>query len=502
MPGRRALLQMMAATGALTAAPGVARAQTKGNDPVRAFVEKNHDANVKSLQDWIRLPGIAAENRNMPEACAQMVELAKEAGFTNAKRVETKGHPCVFGTMDVGARQTVGVYFMYDVKQADPAEWSSPPFEARLVDKPGFGKVVMGRGATNQKGPESAFLAALRAMKGTGRKPPVNLVLICEGEEEIGSPNFRDAVERPEVLAAFKRCSGVMLPMNCQNPRGGVSLNLGAKGIVELELVVSGEKWGRGPALDVHSSQKAALDSPAWRLVQALQTLVSADGNDPAIEGWFENVKPLTPRQKELVDIIVQRTPEAAALNSLGARQWVRGMSYREAMERLVSQPTVNIEGLVSGYTGPGGKTILPGKAVAKLDLRLVPDMTFDEAVRKLKAHLVKRGFADVEVNVSGGYDPTQTDENSALIRGAQAAYRKAGIEPTLNPRLAGSWPGYLFTSPPLSKPAGHFGLGHGSGAHAPDEYMVIESANPQVAGYDGAVMSYVSFLEQLAVTR
>lgn len=500
--GRRAMLQLIAASGAALALPRAAAAQAKSADPVRAFVEKNHDANVKRLQDWIRLPGIAAENRNMNEACAQMVELAREAGFADARRVETKGHPCVFGTMDVGAKQTLGVYFMYDVKQADPAEWSSPPFEAALVDKPGFGKVVMGRGATNQKGPESAFLAALRALKAVGRKPPVNLVLICEGEEEIGSPNFRDAVERPEVLATFKRCSGVMLPMNCQNPAGGVSVNLGAKGIVELELVVSGEKWGRGPVQDVHSSQKAALDSPAWRLVQALQSLVSADGNDPAIDGWFENVKPLTARQKELVDIIVQRTPEAAALKNLGAKQWVRGLSYREAMERLVSQPTVNIEGLVSGYTGPGGKTILPGKAVAKLDLRLVPDMTFDEAVRKLKAHLAKRGFADVEVNVSGGYDPTQTDENSGLIRATQATYRKAGIEPTLNPRLAGSWPGYLFTSPPLSLPAGHFGLGHGSGAHAPDEYMVIESANSKVAGYDGAVMSYVDFLQQMAVVR
>ena len=120
----------------------------------------------------------------------------------------------------------------------------------------------------------------------------------------------------------------------------------------------------------------------------------------------------------------------------------------------------------------------------------------------KLKAHLIKHGFSDIEVEVTGGYGPTETDENSALIRATQATYKAAGIDPALNPRLAGSWPGYLFTSPPLSLPAGHFGLGHGGGAHAPDEYMVIESARPTVAGYDEAVLSYVSFLEQLAVTR
>ena len=206
----------------------------------------------------------------------------------------------------------------------------------------------------------------------------MNLVLICEGEEEIGSPNFGDAMT-PEVLAAFKRSSGVMLPMNCQSPTGKVAINLGAKGSLEFELIANGGHSGVGPSLDVHSSQRAALDSPAWRLVLALKSLVSADGNDPAIEGWFENVRPLTPRQKELVDILIQRTPEEEALRNVGAKRWIRGLSYREAMERLVGQPTVNIQGLLGGYQGPGGKTILPSKVSAKLEARLVPNQTFDE---------------------------------------------------------------------------------------------------------------------------
>jgi acetylornithine deacetylase/succinyl-diaminopimelate desuccinylase-like protein len=164
-----------------------------------------------------------------------------------------------------------------------------------------------------------------------------------------------------------------------------------------------------------------------------------------------------------------------------------------------MSRPTVNIEGLVGGYTGPGGKTILPGRAAAKLDLRLVPDMTAREALAALTAHLAKRGFGDIDVRMTGGYDPTSTPADSVMIRKSLEVYRRYGIEPVQLPRNAGSWPGYVFTGEPLELPAGHFGLGHGSGAHAPDEYYVVESANPKVQGIDGAVRSHVDFLFAIA---
>jgi acetylornithine deacetylase/succinyl-diaminopimelate desuccinylase-like protein len=177
----------------------------------------------------------------------------------------------------------------------------------------------------------------------------------------------------------------------------------------------------------------------------------------------------------------------------------VRDLGFEESLERLVSRPTVNIEGLVGGYTGPGGKTILPHRAVAKLDLRLVPDMTAAEALAGLKAHLSRRGFGDVEVTMTGGYDPTSTPRDSALVRAELAVYRRAGVDPVIWPRGAGSWPGYVFTGDPLRLPAGHFGLGHGSGAHAPDEYFLVESSSPRVEGMDGAVLSHVEYLYELA---
>ena len=161
----------------------------------------------------------------------------------------------------------------------------------------------------------------------------------------------------------------------------------------------------------------------------------------------------------------------------------------------------MNIEGLVAGYTGPGGKTIQPHRAVAKLDLRLVPDMKFDSAVAQLKAHLAKRGFGDIEVVPSGGYDPTDTPLDAALIQSQISLLRRVGIEPAVMPRIAGSYPGYVFTGDPLRLPAGHFGMGHGSGAHAPDEYFVIEPSNPKVATWDGAVASHAAFLFELAKT-
>jgi acetylornithine deacetylase/succinyl-diaminopimelate desuccinylase-like protein len=125
--------------------------------------------------------------------------------------------------------------------------------------------------------------------------------------------------------------------------------------------------------------------------------------------------------------------------------------------------------------------------------------MTAAEALAALKAHLAKHGFADIDVHMSGGYDPTTTDADSQIIRAATAVYRRNGIDPVMFPRLAGSWPGYVFTGDPLRLPAGHFGLGHGNGAHAPDEYYVIESTNPKLQGMDGAARSQVEFLYELA---
>ena len=468
---------------------------------VRREVVKRHDEAVKRLRDWIATPAIAAEDLGYPRGAEFMAQFARDAGFQRVEVLETDGKPGVFATLDAGARTWVGLYFMYDVKQFDPSEWSAPPLEARIVDRPDVGRVMMGRGAVNQKGPQAALLAALHAIRGAGRKLPVNLVLVAEGEEEIGSPHIGQLVHRPEVEAALRRTIGVFMPSAAQGLDGVVTVSLGAKGIVELELVSSGETWGRGPAKDIHSSLKAMVDSPVWHLVKALDTLVSDDGNTVTIDG-YPKPRPPTAEEKAMVAEASRRRDEATMKAQLGVQHWIGDLPFVEANQRLVSQPTVNIEGIVGGYTGPGGKTVLPHRAAAKLDLRLVPDMTFDAAVAALKAHLARRGFGDIEVNVTGGYDPTSTPASAPLIQAQIAVLKRAGIDPVLWPRNAGSYPGYVFTGPPLNLASAHFGLGHGSGAHAPDEYYVIESTNPRIQGFDGAVMSFVEYLYELGRAR
>jgi acetylornithine deacetylase/succinyl-diaminopimelate desuccinylase-like protein len=504
---RRTFLHGAVAGAAALAMPGWVRAAASSAlpademDGIRTEIEKRHDESVQRLQHWIQQPSIAAENRGMNEGCELTMQMLRDAGFGGVTKVPTDGQPGIFATLDAGAPRTVGLYFMYDVKQADPAEWTSPPFDAALVDKPGLGKILVGRGAVNQKGPEATFLAALHAMRGAGKKMPVNFVFVAEGEEEIGSPHFPQVVRKPEVAAALKKCTSVFMPYAAQGLSGDVTMTLGAKGVVELELVSSGARWGRGPKKDLHSSNKARVDSPAWHLVEALACLVSPDGNDPVIEGFAAKARPLSDTDKKMIAEAARRLSEDDAKKQMGVEHWIHDVSWQESLEMLCTRPTVNIEGLVGGYTGPGGKTILPGRAVAKIDMRLVPDMTAAEALAALKAHLAKKGFGDIEVNMSGGYDPTSTPADSSIIRASIAVYKRNGIDPVLLPRLAGSWPGYVFTGDPLRLPAGHFGMGHGNGAHAPDEYYLIESTNPKVAGMDDAVRSHVEFLYEVART-
>ena len=336
---RREFVQGTAAGTVLALAPmsvlAAGGASKADKAAVLATVPKMHAQNIKRLQDWIALPSIAAENRNYPAGPEHLATLAREAGFKDVRLVPTSGKPGVFGKLDAGAKTTVAVYFMYDVKQFVAEEWSSPPLEGRLVEKPGLGSVCMGRGAVNQKGPQNAFLSALLAFKASNRPLPVNLVLVAEGEEEIGSPHFGEIVTQPDILAALKTCVGVLLPEASQAPDGSVEVTLGAKGVVELELVSSGEHWGRGPKKDVHSSLEAQVDSPSWHLIQALHCLIEKDGHTPAVEGFFELAKPLTAAQLKMIDIYAADVAEETIKSQYGVDHWVHDLGWKDSLVRL-----------------------------------------------------------------------------------------------------------------------------------------------------------------------
>jgi acetylornithine deacetylase/succinyl-diaminopimelate desuccinylase-like protein len=500
---RRGFVQMAALAGLSSMMPAFASPIGSGAPAaLRDAIVRQREDTIRRMREWIALPSIAAEKLNIAEGAAQMAAILKDAGFQRTDIIPTPGSPAVLGILDVGAPKTVAVYFMYDVKQFDPAEWSSPPLEGRIVADPDFGKVLIGRGAVNQKGPQIAFLAALHALRATGRQSPVNIVLLAEGEEEVGSINLPGVVHTPEVMKELSRCMGIFSCNASQSPAGDVTIDLGAKGDLEVELFSSGAAWGRGSNQDIHSGYAAYVDSPAWHLVKALATLTSPDGTDVAIDGWFDNVIPITAEQRRLIAAQANAGSEASIKKMLGVERWIKDMSYPEALERLATAPTANIEGIVGGYTGPGGKTIMPTKASAKIDFRLVPNQTAEDCLAKLRAHLAKRGFGDIEIKTAGGSNPTQTPESSPMIQAAKTAYLKMGVQPAINLRNPTSGPGYLFTDPPLRLGWGDIGLGHGARFHAPNEYYVIESTKPGLQGLDGATLSFAEYLFALAAIR
>ena len=322
-----------------------------------------------------------------------MKKLALDAGFQQAEIIPTKGHPAVFATLDAGAKHTLGLYFMYDVKQADPAEWSSPPWDAKLVEMPGNGTVLMGRGATNQKGPQAAFLAALHAIRGAGRKIPVNLVLVAEGEEEVGSPNFQEIVLTPRVRAALEKSVGIFMPSTARNRRQRAHHASAPRATSKCDLVAT--RRGLGPRPDARRPlQPGRAPRPARLATGAgAQHARDADRRSRHRRTSSSTCGPSAPRRTRCSTRSPSGSSETAVKEAIGVKVWARDANWRQALEDYVSRPTVTIEGLVGGYGGPGGKTILPTKMTAKLDMRLVPDMTPEDVMAKLKAHLDKRGY-------------------------------------------------------------------------------------------------------------
>jgi hypothetical protein len=234
--------------------------------------------------------------------------------------------------------------------------------------------------------------------------------------------------------------------------------------------------------------------------VEALASLVTPDGNEPAIEGYAAKAKPLSAEQKKMIEVAARRLNEETAKKGMGVQHWVHDVSWEQPWNCWFPSP-LSTSKVWWAVTPARRQNDSSGPRGSEAGLRLVPDMTAKESLELLKAHLAKKGFGDIEVNMTGGYDPTSTPADAKIVRAEETVYKRHEIDPVVLPRLAGSWPGYVFTSEPLKMPAAHFGLGHGSGAHAPDEYYVIESKNVAVQGIDGAAYSHVEYLYELAAS-
>lgn len=472
------------------------------HDKVYAHIDAHQDEHLENLRRWVRQRSISAQNDGVQEMARLVEGDLKALGFQETAIVPSKGHPGVWGYLNAGARKTLVVYMMYDVQPIEPTGWKVDAFAGELVDDPRFGQVLMARGATNQKGPERAFLNAVASIIAVNKKLPVNLMVLAEGEEELGSPNY------PEIIGKYedrlKTADGVFFPMNSQSPAGKVSMPMGVKGIWYVELISQGGPQGGPKEAEVHGSNKSILDSPVWRLIQAMSTLTDETGNVCLVDGFYDSIRAPNLEEQRLTNAVLPAwlAEEKARKDALKVDRWIGDMTAEETLYENLFNPSFNVDGLVSGYTGVGTKTILPHKALAKVDVRMVPNQTPEEMTTKFRAHLDKHGFTDIQINQLSGYPAAQTSVEAPLVKAAIGVFAKHGVTPTVTPRLAGSAPYHVFTDR-LKLPLVTAGLGHGSAQHAPNEYMVIKpKEGSKVAGLAEVEKFYVDLLYALAEAK
>jgi acetylornithine deacetylase/succinyl-diaminopimelate desuccinylase-like protein len=470
---------------------------------IHKYLEDHQAEHLARIQEFLRLPSISSwgwgtkvnGRENMRECGEMLIGMFKKMGCQWADWVKTDGLPGVAAEYQCGAKRTISRYFMYDTQPFDEKDWSSPPLAAAVVPRPPFGKSIIARGAINSKGPLVAFLNVCEAIIAVEGKLPVNILFTCDGEEEQGSPNFHQVLE--PYYEKLKKCSAHLGAGPSQNSQGQVSMSLGNKGIAAFELESHGAKWGRGPQkIPIHSSRKAILDSPVWRLVDALRSLYDPASNRILVPSFYDAITTPTDEEQMLMATLMNKIGgRALASDQENAKAWVNNWSDPEAIWHLTFDTTMNIDGLWAGYTGPGMATILPEKAACKIDCRMVPNQVIDTQIGLIRQHLEARGFGDIELRKLGGGDEwSRTSVKAPAVQAVLSVYKRYGIEPAVWPRSAGSSPEAQYTRPPINLPAASGGLGHGGRAHSIDEYFVVEG-NDKVAGLVKCEQSMVDIL-------
>jgi acetylornithine deacetylase/succinyl-diaminopimelate desuccinylase-like protein len=461
---------------------------------IRRYIAEHQEEHIRKVQEDLRQPSVSSWNRGITEMADRMVQSFRQLGCREANLVPTQGFPGVWGFYDARRPKTVVIYMMYDTQPWEESRWSSPPLEARRVRMDPFPEVIIARGAINSKGPNRMVLNALESIIAVTGSLPVNVMFTCDGEEEQGSPHFHQVLD--PYRDRLRRANCLLNLGPSQGRDGSVSMSLGNKGILYYELEAHGSRWGRGPQrMPIHSSRKAVLDSPVWRLIDALRSMFDPAQNRILVQGFSDAIRQPNQEERELMQVLTTRFRDRLfATERENLVRFMNDWTPEEAAWRLTFDTTMNIDGIWAGYTGPGTATILPEKATAKIDHRLVPDQEIRAQRELVRAHLDRHGFTDIELRPMGGGDEwSQTSVRAPVVQAVLAMYRRNGIEPMVWPRSAGSSPQWEYTRR-LGLPAGGGGLGHGSRAHADDEYLVIEGTD-RVAGIVGAEQSMVDIV-------
>ena len=453
--------------------------------PTHTYIDAHWDEHLERTRAFLRQPSISAQNIGLRETAALLRQWLEERGARVAYFGE-EARPILLAEWDVGAPKTLLVYGMYDVQPVDGQNWTTPPFAAEIRDHPEGGESIVARGACNSKGPLMAFLHAVEALRATGGLP-VNLKWTIEGEEEIGSlalPGFYHAQRaRLAADAAFE-------PFWSQfTLETAPIITLGTKGVMGIEFTCRSGDWG-GPREVLHSSLGPWVASPAWRLVQALSTLVNAH-QELSVDG-LPPLGTIEPEDEALLHKLAETFNAQETLTRLGAARFKRDRPPLEQLEHIEFAPALNINGLKSGYLGEGSHTIIPNEARALCDVRLPPGLKVQETFQAIKDHLARRGFGDIELRMDSGYPAAKTPLAAPVVQALIAAYRTHGYEPTIRPIEASATPYYLFTDV-LGLPFAWGGLGAAAGSHGPDEWCSVE-------GLKALEKSLTTFLAAFAV--
>jgi acetylornithine deacetylase/succinyl-diaminopimelate desuccinylase-like protein len=435
--------------------------------PAFAYVDAHADEFVQRLQTLCRQPSISAQNIGLLETADQVESLARAVG-AETQRIELEGGPPIIYGRIAGEgqrRRTLQLYDHYDVQPPEPLDlWHHDPFAAEIAD----GR-IWARGVSDNKGNLVARLCAIEAYQNTLGTLPLTITLVFEGEEEVGSPHLRQFTNSPRG-AELLRADACIWEAGYKDPTGRPTISLGCKGILYVELRV------RSASKDLHSSWGAAVPNAAWRLVWALQTLKDPRTERVLIPGFYDQVRPPNERILQLAD----REPfDLESYRKLfGIANFLQDWDGTQARRHYLFDPTCTICGLSSGYQGPGGKTVLPAEAFAKLDFRLVPDQDPDEIVSLLRRHLASAGFSDVEVvEVEGeGERAARTDPDAAIVPAVVDTARELyDRDPLVLPNMAGTGPQYLLCAQ-FGVPAIGMGVGNAdSNNHAPDENIFVD---------------------------
>jgi acetylornithine deacetylase/succinyl-diaminopimelate desuccinylase-like protein len=497
---------------------------------VFAYIDSHIDEHVENLQKWIQQPSISNSGEGIPES-AEMVKGFFDKLGCQETRVEDvgltkwgqRGNPVVYASCNEGAPKTLLIYWMYDTMPVtQPEGWVAPPFEGRLVDgktagiDPGFKKVLIGRGATNSKGPEMTELNAFMAIKQANGKLPVNLIIIAEGDEERMSMGLNKFVTtHPDLL----KKADAMLMFGGQGGGRGAQVSGASEGLMYIELTTSGTAWGRGPTVsDIHGINKRTTDSPAWRHILMLSSLIKPDGNTPNIEGWDENRLPISPEADARLHEAAKTADLKKMAENIGVARFISDDPY--TVLKMASFGTAfNFDGIWGGNMYAGGSgAILPNKITSKHSIRYVPNMNSGDLLKKIRAHLDKLGYKDVQMRLIGDQPWSTMDFHTPVAYSVEAMFDKFGIKwnaplsktntsmDAEDTQMSGAWPGYLFTNgkqgdpgtTPLGLPIAGGSAGYGGRAHASNEFFVIEGYG-KTFGMAGAEKSIVDELYNYA---